>query len=172
MDAAFGLVPAAPAARARVLAGLDFRRARRAANRGIALRLERMTRKIVCLEIGIEILARPVRERVEFEPSTAPVELEAGQALAGRRLKSFAAGDGGVVSCQRLFERLDLAYVAAAVGVVGPAQFGRVLLRELFCIGGQVDDVETEARRQLIAISERFGEMFAGVEEQDRDIGR
>src|SRR3546814_20841467 len=60
VDAAFGLVPTAPAARARVIARLDLRRARRAADRGVTFGLQRVARQVVRLEIGVEHLARPV----------------------------------------------------------------------------------------------------------------
>src|SRR3546814_19982819 len=45
VDAAFGLVPTAPAARARVFARLDLRRARRAAERGVTFGLPRVARQ-------------------------------------------------------------------------------------------------------------------------------
>src|SRR3546814_4222626 len=77
VDAAFGLVPTAPAARARVIARLDLRRARRAADRGVTFGLQRVARQVVRLEIGVEHLARPVGERVEFQPAGRTIELEA-----------------------------------------------------------------------------------------------
>src|SRR3546814_3164935 len=72
--------------------------------------------------------------------SDLPVELEARQALARRRLESLASGDGGVEISESVFERLDLANLAATVGVVGPAQPGFVLRRQFLGIGRQRED--------------------------------
>src|SRR3546814_15584659 len=54
------------------------------------------SRQVVFGEIGVERIARPVGKRIELQPARAPVELEARQALARRRLESLASGDGGV----------------------------------------------------------------------------
>src|SRR3546814_3943498 len=109
MDTAFGLVPAAPAARARVLARLDLRRAGRAADRRIALSLQRMARQVMLGEIGVELFTRPVGERVELQPARRTIELEAREPLPRRRLETLASGDRGIEIGQRLFERLHLA---------------------------------------------------------------
>src|SRR3546814_5744094 len=102
----------------------------------------------------------------------APVELEGRQALARRRLESLASGDGGVEISESVFERLDLANLAATVGVVGPAQPGFVLRRQFLGIGRQRDEIQPQPRRERVAIGERFGEMLAGIEEEHRDIRR
>src|SRR3546814_12219276 len=94
-----------------------------------------MARQVVFGEIGVERIARPVGKRIELQPARAPVELEARQALARRRLESLASGDGGVEISESVFERLDLANLAATVGVVGPAQPGFVLRRPFPQIG-------------------------------------
>src|SRR3546814_2522587 len=89
VDAAFGLVPTAPAARARVIARLDLRRARRAADRGVTFGLQRVARQVVRLEIGVEHLARPVGERVEFQPARRTIALDAREPLPRRRLETL-----------------------------------------------------------------------------------
>src|SRR5690606_3074788 len=69
MDAALGLVPPPPAARARILAGRDGAGARLAADREVALRLERVAREVVLGEVGLEVVLGPVAERVDLEPA-------------------------------------------------------------------------------------------------------
>src|SRR3546814_4772382 len=88
--------------------------------------------------------------------SDLPVELEARQALARRRLESLASGDGGVEISESVFERLDLANLAATVGVVGPAQPGFVLRRQFLGIGRQRDEIQPQPRRERVAIGERL----------------
>src|SRR3546814_4540982 len=85
--------------------------------------------------MGVEHLARPVGERVEFQPARRTIELEAREPLPRRRLETLATGDRRIEIDQRLFERLHLADFAATVGVVRPAQLGRVLGFEFRGIG-------------------------------------
>src|SRR5688572_29287420 len=125
VDAALGLVPPAPAARARVFAGGDGAGARLAADREVALRLERVARQIVLGEVGVEIVLGPVAKRVDLEP--AVLDLEARQVLAGERLERFAAADPGIEALLGALERFNLANLAAAVRVPRPAQAGLVL---------------------------------------------
>src|SRR5262249_10820935 len=68
VDAALRLVEAAPAPRARTLAGLRAAGARHAADRGEAVGLERMARQIVAGEIGLDLTARPAGERIDLHP--------------------------------------------------------------------------------------------------------
>src|SRR3546814_17904752 len=84
-----------------------------------------MARQVVFGEIGVERIARPVGKRIELQPARAPVELEARQALARRRLESLASGDGGVEISESVFERLDLANLSETVGVDGRTEESR-----------------------------------------------
>ncbi len=68
VDAAFHLVPAAPAPGARVLARQHLGRAGRAADGGIALCLQRVARQVVRLEIGVQRRLVPAGERIELQP--------------------------------------------------------------------------------------------------------
>src|ERR1700688_4810257 len=69
MDPAFGLGPAAPAAGARGLVGRVPTGAGHAPDRQITLRRERMRRQ-VCTRIDrLDLLARDVGERIEFQPA-------------------------------------------------------------------------------------------------------
>src|SRR5690606_32517304 len=81
MNAALGLVPAAPAAGTGVFARLDHAGAGLAADREIAFRFERVAREVMLGEVGVEIGLGPVAERVHLQP--AVLDLEAGQVLAG-----------------------------------------------------------------------------------------
>src|SRR5690606_38173399 len=120
MDAALGLVPPPPAARARVLAGRDGAGTWLAADREVALRLERVAREVVLGEVGLEVVLGPVAERVDLEP--AVLDLEPREVLPGDRLERLAARDPRVEALLGPLERLDLANLAAAVGIPRPAQ--------------------------------------------------
>src|SRR5688572_5800495 len=106
MNAALGLVPAAPAPRARVLAGGDGAGAGLAADREVALRLERVARQVVRLEVCVEVLLGPVAERVDLEP--AVLDLEARQVLAGDRLERLAARNPRLEALLGALQGLDL----------------------------------------------------------------
>src|SRR5690606_19587285 len=128
MDPAFDLVPAAPAACSGVFPWLDCRRARFAADREVALRLERMAGQVVRLEVGVEIGLGPIAERVHLEP--AILDLEARQVLPCDRLERLAARDPRVETLLGAPQRLDLADFAAAVRVPRPAKAILVLRGE------------------------------------------
>src|SRR5580658_2005819 len=75
---------AAPAARARVI-GIDGRRgARRAADAGVALIVERQRRDAAALQVGPHIGVGPVGERAHFEQLMAGGQLEIIQGLEVR----------------------------------------------------------------------------------------
>ena len=133
----------------------------------IALRLERVAGQIVFLEIGVEIVLGPVAERVDLEP--AVLDLEARQVLAGDRLERLAAGYPAVEPGLARGQRLDLADLAAAVGIVGPAQAASSFAAST--AGSGVTDrvvAQAEARDQLLAIGQRFGEHLERIDEDHR----
>src|SRR5882757_5631560 len=74
VDAAFGLVEAAPAAGALVLAGEDAGGAGHAADRGIALGDERMLGQVVADHVGAEVVGRPARQRIDLDALAVGLE--------------------------------------------------------------------------------------------------
>ena len=138
---------------------------------GIALRDQRMTRQIMGFEPGIDIARRPVDQRVDLEPPlrVAGVHLEPRQIGAGRGLERLASGEAGIIVRQCLFQRLDLAQIAAAIRIKGPPEAVFVPHRQIIGIGGQDHQIEAQPTRQRVAIGERFGKMLAGVEEKHRN---
>src|SRR3546814_15826293 len=68
------------------------------------------------------------RSRIDLEPPhvVGGVDFETGQAGPCRRLEALAPGEGRVEPGQRARQRANLADLAAAIGIVGPAQPGFV----------------------------------------------
>ena len=85
------------------------------------------------LEIGVEPGLVPICEWIDFEATL--IFFEAGECGAALCLKAFAARNPRIEPAECAAERLDFAEVAAAIGVVRPAQAGRVFLREQIGIG-------------------------------------
>src|SRR5919198_1443229 len=117
---ALELVGAGPAAGALLLARCDRTRARNAADRAVARVVQRVVRNLIDGDVGPDALLAPVGERVHLPDAVAlrPLELRCG--CSARRLVSADPGDPRVVRRERALERLDLADVAAAVGVALP----------------------------------------------------
>src|SRR5579871_1420101 len=93
MDSAFGLVEAAPAAGARVLAGTHRRGTGRAADRGEAPGDQRMRWQAVPGGVGGDLGAAPARERIDLD--VRGILLEHRQIQPCRGLEALAAGDPG-----------------------------------------------------------------------------
>src|SRR5213080_4411872 len=117
MDAALELVGAGPAACALLLVGCGRAGAGDAADRPVAGLVQRVVRDLVDLDVGPDALLVPVGERVELPDVVAVRPLQLRGPDAARRLVAADPGDPGVVRLERLEQRLDLADVAAAVGV-------------------------------------------------------
>src|SRR3954465_12324117 len=117
MDAAFQLVPAGPAAGARLFLGARRPRARDAPDRAEADVVERVVGNLVDRDVGPDALLVPVGQGMQLPGLVPlrPLHLRGGRAT--RRLVAADAGDPGVVGLERLEQRLDLADVAAAVGI-------------------------------------------------------
>src|SRR4051812_22838278 len=132
MDAAFQLVGAGPAAGALLFLGARRPRARDAPDRAEADIVERVVRNLVDLDVGPDALLVPVGQRVHLPDVVALRPLHLRRGRAARRLVSAGPGDPGFVGLERVEERLDLAHVAAAVGVGLPEvrAFLAVLLRD------------------------------------------
>src|SRR3546814_6316125 len=87
VDAAFHLVPAAPASGARIFARLHHAGARRAADRQISLGLQRMARQIMFGEIGVQPGLVPVGKGIDLQPPV--LDLETAKTRAGAALKDL-----------------------------------------------------------------------------------
>src|SRR5215213_4738172 len=120
MDATFDLVRAGPAAGALVLARDDRARARDAADRRVADVVQRVVRDLVHEHVRLDALRVPVHERLDLPDAVALRPLDAPRVLARQRLLAADPGDPGVIRRERPLERLDLAQMAAAVGVALP----------------------------------------------------
>src|SRR5919201_3998681 len=115
VDAALELVRAGPAAGPLVLAADDRARARHAADRGIALVVQRVVGNLVDVEVGLNALRVPVDDVLHL-PDVVPFRpLELLRVRARDGLLAADAGDPRVVRLQRTLERLDLADGAAPV---------------------------------------------------------
>src|SRR5215211_985108 len=117
MDAALELPRAGPASRALVLATADRTGAGDAADRGIARVVQRVVGDLVDREVRGDPLGVPVDERLNLPHVVALGMLDLLGVRARRGLLAPDAGDPGLVRLERLDERLDLADVAAAVGI-------------------------------------------------------
>src|SRR5712692_6596153 len=120
MEAALELVRAGPATRALLFVGTRRPRARDAADRAVAGVVQRVVRDLVHVDVRIEALRVPVDERVDLPDAVAVRPLHLRRRRAARRLLTPDARDPRVVRLERTQQRLDLADVAAAVGVALP----------------------------------------------------
>src|SRR5439155_7646675 len=120
MDPALELVRAGPAARTLLLARRGRPGAGDAADRAVPRLVQRVERDLVHLDVGPDPLLVPVRERMHLPDAVALRPLELRRLGAARRLLAADAGDPGAVRLQRGEQRLDLANVAAAVGIALP----------------------------------------------------
>src|SRR5262249_29788836 len=103
-----------PAPGARRLARPDRARARRAADRRVALRVERVQRDLALAHVVPDLLLAPLRERVELDDrAVVVVDLHLADVAARRPLVAAEAGDPRVESGEVPRQRLDLADVAA-----------------------------------------------------------
>ena len=103
------------AARPAALAARAGRRARRAADRGVALVVQRVVRKVALVDPPPEVLLGPLDQRVELPHRALLVPLDGLGVGARRRLLAADARDPRVLAGERRLERGDLG-LAAAVG--------------------------------------------------------
>jgi hypothetical protein len=124
---------------------------------------------------GLPDVARgPVGEGAELEDGFAAGEGEVGDfeefgAAAG--LFATEAGEPDFIFADGFEERLDFAEGAAAVGggLVEDTEGGFLLGYGFF--GEQVGEVEMPVGGDAVAIGVGVGEVVAGVEEEDGDVG-
>src|SRR3954451_21423780 len=117
MDPALELVGAGPAARALFLVRRDRAGARDAPDRPEADIVERVVGNLVDVDVGPHAFLVPVREGVQLPDVVALRPLHLRGRRAARRLAAADARDPGAVRLEGVEERLDLADVAAAVGI-------------------------------------------------------
>src|SRR5436309_7397852 len=120
MNPALELVGTGPSARALLFVLGDRPGAGNAADRAVTRLVERVVGNLVDGDVRPDALLVPVRERVHLPDAVALRPLDLRGLGAARRLVAPDAGDPGVVRLERLQQRLDLADVAAAVGIALP----------------------------------------------------
>src|SRR3954447_5124604 len=147
MDPALRLGEAGPAALtsgARIRTGC-------AADRRIALIVQRVVRQVARVDPPPEVLLGPVEERVVLPDPALVVELDRLGVGPRGRLLAADAGDPGVGAAERPFQRGDLA-LAAAVRRAGPVA------------GGVLDlDIDLETLLEHPPGRKRLREEHAGV---------
>src|SRR5437868_401299 len=109
-----------PAARALVLARLDRTGARDAADRRISRGMQGIDGHLVHVAVRVDALCVPVDDRLDLPDAVAFRPFDLRRVGAGERLLATDARDPGVVRLEGALERLDLADVAAAVGIALP----------------------------------------------------
>src|SRR5207245_2397085 len=109
-----------------VLAGTNRARARHAPDRRITGVVQGVVRNLVDRDVRLHALRVPVDQRLHLPDAVALGPLELLRVRARRRLLAANARDPRVVARERTLERLDLADVAAAVGLRLPQAIGRV----------------------------------------------
>src|SRR6266511_5542332 len=120
MDAALELVGAGPAACALLLVGRRRPRAGDAPDRPVAHLVQRVVRNLVDGDVRPDALLVPVGEWMQLPDAVTLRPLHLRRLGARRRLVAPDTGDPAVVRRERLEQRLDLADVAAAVGIALP----------------------------------------------------
>src|SRR6056297_2393016 len=117
MDATFGFVLIAPAARSWVFTRFHGRCAVHAADGGVAARHQRMPGQAVFLHVGPDVVAGPMGQRVYLDPPGALLDFEEVEGGAGAGLIAFAPGDPAVETGKRALQGPGLAQGATGVGI-------------------------------------------------------
>src|SRR5207302_8014462 len=145
MNAAFAMLDdfPPPAPRARVLAGDDRAGARRAADRAVALIVERVVGNAVRVHVFPHLAFAPCRERIELLQAVRGVELALGEPRARRGVLAALPGDPGALAGERAAKRLDLAHLAAALAQLdGPVEGVLAVRTGVLAYGGGVGGEE------------------------------
>ena len=158
-----------PAAVARSLARLDRARARRAADRRVPLRVERMHRQVVLADVVPRLFLGPFGERVELDDAAVVVvDLDLADVRAARPLVAPEPGDPRVEAGQMPVQRPHLAHVAAEQPVVDAAaeEVLAVRARHPLDLGAvRQQDAQVEAR---VAVAEVFDRLVALLRQAPR----
>ena len=177
VDPALGLVGAGPATAAGVIAGGDASRARPAPDAGVVVVDERVDEHAVVGDVGLDLLVAPARERGDLDLALAGVPADHGRDDAVVGLRATEPGRPGVVPRQRVGQWLDLAQLAAQVGIglVEVLAVRRVLLGDAL-LGLDGDQVDRQRGLDGVARADGLDEVVAGVEEHHvqagSDLGR
>src|SRR5918992_2187171 len=100
VDSALELPAARPAPGALVLALADGTRARHAADRRVALLVQRVDRNLVHERVRVDALRVPVDERLDLPDTVALAPLDLLRVRSRRRLSAADARDPRVVACE------------------------------------------------------------------------
>ena len=151
VDAAFELVGAGPAAGPLLLVGVVGRVQGCSRSTDSPSSCSGLYGNLVDGDVRPDALLVPVGERVHLPDAVALRPLDLRRRRAARRLVAADAGDPGTVGLERLDQRLDLADVAAAVGIALPEvrAFAAVLLGDRDHLGA--DQLEAVALDQPVA---------------------
>ena len=140
---------------------------------GIAVVDERVDQHVVVDDVLLELLVAPARQGRDLDLALlgVPADHRRDHAVVG--LGAPQAGRPGVVLGQRVGERLDLAQLAAQVGV-GLVEVLAVLgvLLGHALDGGDGEQVDRQRRLDGVAGADGLDEVVAGVEEDHVDAGR
>src|SRR4029453_18653581 len=117
MNAALELVGARPPAGALLLVETGRPRTGDAADRTVPDLVQRVVGDVVRVDVAPHVLLGPVRQGLDLPDAVAIRTLDLPGVRARGRLLPPDARDPGVVGLERLDQRLDLADVAAAVGI-------------------------------------------------------
>ncbi len=125
--------------------------------------------------VGPDVFRGPLGERADLADRLPVGRVKSSISLQGRAafgLLAAQAGEPEPVVLERGEERLDLAHAAAAagIGLVEDAEL-RLLLGDGE-LGQQVDEVEVPVGGHAVAVVVDLGEVVAGVEEDDGDVGQ
>src|SRR2546428_6333368 len=104
-----------PAAGAFILARFDGPRAWRAADARVAAIVQRVVRDAMRFNVGPDVVARPIRQRIELGDAVQSVEFFDGDCAPGDRLPAAQAGDPRLLAGKRARKGLSFAYRAATL---------------------------------------------------------
>src|SRR6476646_15356 len=119
-----------PATCAQVLAGLRRPRARRAADRREALRIQRVDRQLVVADVVPDLVLRPLGERIQLhDRAVVVVDLDLADVAARRPLIATKPRDPCVETAEVALQRQDLPHLAAEETVLdAPVEEVRAVL--------------------------------------------
>src|SRR5918994_4263295 len=120
VQSALGLLEPGPAARPGVLADGRLPGAVGAADRRVALVVQRVVGDVVLVDVGPDLLLRPIGEWVQLPEPEAPVPAELRRPSARLGVRAANAGDPQIDGGEGGAHRLDLADSAARIGVSSP----------------------------------------------------
>src|SRR4051794_10806474 len=171
VDPALGLCDARPAAIARRAARPNRLRAVRAADRRVAVIMERVVREVVLTDVVPDVALGPVRDWIQLPKIEFLVPAELRSFGSGGGVSAADASDPAVYGRKRPPHRLDLAQAAAAVGVALPelvAVLGCLLLQRQV-----MEAVELDPQRLAEAVAGLVGlrEEDVGVEVEEARLG-